>query len=194
MSNRKPNWKKWKLIPNAKVWQVISLSLDIDPDEIKRVGNDWMAGGAYVNHEGREFRDRLDIVKANFLRIDETSETLSLNGVEYCELNIAKFAKWAISNQIEIPDEMEAMADESLTVEKEMFDVNDPKYPIELHIAIKAWQKVSRLENRKLSPKAKIREWLNENYTDKQLSKEAKERISVVANWQKTGGAPSTDK
>lgn len=62
-------------------------------------------------------------------------------------------------------------------------------YPPELDIALQAWQAVSTIE-KKGKPKARIKEWLDANT---KLSDEAKERISIVANWNKTGGATRTD-
>lgn len=35
MSLRKPNWRKWGLIPKATLWEVVALSLDVDPDKIE---------------------------------------------------------------------------------------------------------------------------------------------------------------
>ena len=192
MNSRKPKWAKWKLIPNMPVWQVVALSLDIDPDEVARDGNDWMARGQYVNHEGREFQDRLDIVKANYENIDNSPQALSMNGIAYCHLNISKFSSWAIANNIEIPDEMKALASTHTSSEKELFDVNDSKYPKELDAAIKAWQAVSSIEG-KGKPKARIKTWLDSHNTFKKLSNEAKERIATVANWDKLGGATRTD-
>lgn len=62
------------------------------------------------------------------------------------------------------------------------------KYPPELDYALRAWQAVSSNEG-KGKPKARIRKWLDENTA---LSNEAKERISIVANWDKLGGATKT--
>ena len=188
MNSRKPNWSKWKLIPNSEVWRVIALSIDVDPDVIKRDLNDWMARGQYVNHEGREFQDRLDIVKANYENIDNSPQALSMNGIAYCHLNISKFSSWAIANNIEIPDEMKALASTHTSSEKELFDVNDSKYPKELAIAYMAWQAVSKMDDLRVSPKSQIKKWLNKNYDD--LAEDAKNRIPTVANWNKKGGAP----
>ncbi len=193
MSSRKPNWTKWKLIPNTEVWKVVALTLNIDPDEVRRDGSDWMAGGEYVNHEGKAFDDMLDIIKANYSVIDNSPKTLTMNGIAFCELNISKFAKWALENNIDIPDEMKALATLQAASEKEMFDVNDSKYPRELHIAYMAWQAVSNMQNIKTSPKNKIKEWLDNKYSNNELPNEAKVRISTVANWNKTGGAPKSE-
>lgn len=189
MSDRKPKWSKWNLIDDAKVWQVIALSLDIDPDRITRDGNDWMAGGGYVNHEGDEFKDRLDVIKANYRRIDDTPKTLSMNGIEFCDLNIPKFAKWALSVNWEIPPELAALTSDELESSKMLFDTSKSNYPIELDFAVKAWQAVSATESN-VKPKARIKAWLNANASE--LSDEAKKRICVVANWDKKGGATKT--
>lgn len=66
---------------------------------------------------------------------------------------------------------------------------NINKYPIELKFAIQAWQAVSASEG-KGKPKARIKKWLNENTN---LSNEAKNRISIVVNWDKAGGATKMD-
>lgn len=110
MTDRKPNWRKWNLIDDVEVWKAIALSLDIDPDKVTRDGSDWMAGGGYVNHEETEFKDRLDIIKANYSKIDPTPKALSSNGTAYCHINISKFAKWAISVNWVIPPELTALA------------------------------------------------------------------------------------
>lgn len=42
---------------------------------------------------------------------------------------------------------------------------------------------------KKWKPKARIKKWLDDNT---KLSNEAKERICIVANWDKLGGATKT--
>jgi hypothetical protein len=67
-------------------------------------------------------------------------------------------------------------------------DENSSTYPPELDAALKAWQAVATAEG-KDKPKARLRAWLDANTT---LSNEAKERIAIVANWNKLGGASRT--
>lgn len=67
----------------------------------------------------------------------------------------------------------------------------DPYYPSELDIAINAWQAVTASVG-KGKPKAIIKKWLNDNYKEEDLSIEARERIAVLVNWDKRGGAPKT--
>ena len=72
-------------------------------------------------------------------------------------------------------------------------DENHPMFSRELFIAIEAWEKV--LSSNPESPstgsrKKLITEWLAKNY--KELSGEATERIAVMLNPDKNGGAPKT--
>lgn len=65
------------------------------------------------------------------------------------------------------------------------FDKGSPTYPPELATALDAWCAVSAIDG-KGKPKARIQAWLEENT---RLSEKAKERIAVVCNWEKQGGA-----
>lgn len=69
------------------------------------------------------------------------------------------------------------------------FDQASATYPPELDIAVQAWRAVSTTEG-KGKPKARIKAWLD---TNTKLSNEAKERIAIVTNWEKTGGATRTE-
>ncbi|MBC7786721.1 MAG: hypothetical protein H7Z18_04535 [Methylophilaceae bacterium] len=90
---------------------------------------------------------------------------------------------WAIEQKLYVP------MNEANKVQTIIFDTIST-YPPELDLAIKAWQAVSASEG-KGKPKAQIRAWLDANA--KELSNEAKERISIVCNWDKLGGATRTD-
>ena len=65
-------------------------------------------------------------------------------------------------------------------------------YPDELRAAIEAFEAVhadlARLRGR--SPKTVVAEWLETHKPE--LSASARDRIAVVANWQREGGAPKT--
>ena len=73
--------------------------------------------------------------------------------------------------------------------QREIFDKNSPTYPPELDLAMQAWEAV-RNDKGKGKPKAKVKAWLDANT---KLSNEAKDRISIVVNWDKSGGATRTD-
>ena len=108
---------------------------------------------------------------------------------------------WALSKRVE-PDWLDWAIDKGLVSninkellvgtkinQKELFNKDSSTYPLELDWAMQAWEAV-RNDKSKGKPKAKIKAWLNANT---QLSNEAKDRISIVVNWDKTGGATRTD-
>ena len=108
------------------------------------------------------------------------------------------FISWALSKQFEPiwinwAIENGLVRKELLTDWKSqsrgLFDKDGPTYPPELDLAMQAWEAV-RNDKGKGKPKAKVKAWLDKNT---KLSNEAKERISTVVNWDKTGGATRTD-
>ena len=75
-----------------------------------------------------------------------------------------------------------------IQAEKPIFDKASTTYPMELDLALQAWQAVTS-NSGKGKPKAQIRAWLDANT---KLSVAAKKRISIVANWDRAGGATRT--
>lgn len=73
-------------------------------------------------------------------------------------------------------------------INQELLNNESVTLPIELGYANQAWKAVTA-KDEKGKPKARIKKWLDENAN---LSNEAKERISIVANWDKAGGATKT--
>lgn len=97
---------------------------------------------------------------------------------------------WAIEKKLYTPKELRNLpAPTSSTPAAPEFDKAGPTYPPELAYALEAWRAVSATEG-KGKPKARIKAWLDSNT---KLSDKAKERIAVVANWEKLGGATSTE-
>ncbi len=106
------------------------------------------------------------------------------------------FINWAVSKGMS-PDWLDWACENKLYVADEntsinYFDESDPCYALELDIALKAWKavSVSYEESVGKKPKALIEKWLEKNYP--KLTNSARERISTVVNWDKTGGAPKT--
>ena len=97
---------------------------------------------------------------------------------------------WAIEHKLYVPEqEMNTNKLDAADTEKTYtFNQESTTYPIELDLACQAWRAVSST-NSKGKPKARIEKWLKDNT---KLSDSAMERISIVANWEKTGGATTT--
>ena len=69
------------------------------------------------------------------------------------------------------------------------FDEDAETYPRELDIAVQAWVAVSKAGGGSGTPKQRIADWLDKNYpTKEELSGDARKRIAILANWEKTGG------
>jgi hypothetical protein len=114
------------------------------------------------------------------------------------------YIDWALSKRFSPPWLAWAINERLYTLKQEMhanysasdekmahyvFDKSLETYPPELDFAFKAWQEISTTEG-KGKPKFRIKKWLEDNTN---LSNEAKERIAIVANWDKVGGATRSD-
>jgi hypothetical protein len=107
--DRSPNWTKWKHIPDVMLWQAVALSLNVDPDLANR-SYSWKAEGT-VTGESKEFKDRLDVLLANFGRARLLKPTsLSLSDPEEATLRVDAFAAWAMSIGWSIPSDLAALS------------------------------------------------------------------------------------
>lgn len=167
MRKDKPNWDKWNLIDDAQVWKVAALSLDIDPDTVEIDMGDWVTRAG-----GKTLKDRIEILGANYTKIDSSANTLSMNGKAYCELNIPKFAKWAIEKNISIPDELKKRVSE---VEQKSEQQISSSYQTELlkiqNLAIKEFFEPRKKHDPK---KEVVKAWI--------ISKGQESQISVSNN------------
>lgn len=73
-------------------------------------------------------------------------------------------------------------------------DPGNPLSPIELRASIEIWEIVTSEAKYKkgMAVKDALKEALNNHPEHRELSTEAKNRISTVTNWNKKGGAPNT--
>lgn len=76
-------------------------------------------------------------------------------------------------------------------------DPSHEHFAPELALAVSAWRALASEQRFVRGPKSAIESWIERNPDawkgDGELSISAKERISVLVNWKKNGGAPSTD-
>lgn len=74
----------------------------------------------------------------------------------------------------------------------EGFDASAENYPYELDIAMVVWRAVSNsASDEKGTVKQRIQAWLETHYPD--LSDEARKRIAVICNWEKSAGRRKAD-
>lgn len=110
-ANRPPDWNKWRLMPEARLWQCVALSMNIDPDKVNTDDVSWRGVRTLFNGESQEFRDRQDMACAN------AGEDGALRPADYGEspdfysVSLREFAAW-VPIGWESPPELLAMADE----------------------------------------------------------------------------------
>jgi hypothetical protein len=101
---RAPNWCKWKYVPTATLYEAVALSLNIDPERIRRNPRAWMGGKRF--DEDQEFLDRLFVSKRNL----DSLGPLNSMGVRYYQedpvVNVQAFAAWAASIGWNLPAEL----------------------------------------------------------------------------------------
>lgn len=86
-------------------------------------------------------------------------------------------------------DEYKKKCDELESNAWEGFDPESDTYPPELDIAMQAWRGTTIRPQINVTAKVQIDGWLEQHYPDRRkLSKEARERIGVICNWEKAGG------
>lgn len=146
----------------------------------------------------------LGAYKYSFTLASSSTEELTSPWYQLTEFEGRNFSTPAKINQDDIETKAVFMMDEiedfesmhkhlapaiQADCESHSFNFEGKHYPIELDFALKAWIAVTNSEG-KGKPKARIRAWLDANTN---LSNEAKERIAIVANWDKLGGATKTN-
>ena len=152
-----------------------------------------------VFEEEEKFRDRLDIACRNLVSGSASHlpalkpTSLVVGNPSVCSVSISNFAAWAIAAEWKVPPELAARAecDEQIDLAWEGFDPESPTYPSELDIAFQTWRAVTNNLDPVAPPKEQLRKWVDDHYPD--LAEEAKNRISTVCNWKKTGGRPQRD-
>jgi len=109
--NRAPDWDWWRPVPTVTLYEGVALSLDINPDQLRRANtNAIMAGRRYA--EGPEFERRLALAKRC---LGETLPgPLNRMAVDYYDedpkVRLRDFAVWAHSISWHMPIELARLA------------------------------------------------------------------------------------
>ncbi len=183
----------WRAVRQLNLVQAALLAVDADPQEWESVVIDEKANAPsgfkaiYLSmlHDVNTWSEQCDCY---LLEIDEkgAKKIHWSDGGNY-HVDSYDIRSWlernrARASSVFFPDEP--------TVPIQALDKNSPTYPPELDLALQAWRAVSATEG-KGKPKARIRAWLDINASH--LSNDAKKRISILANWDKKGGATRAD-
>ena len=195
---KQPRWEYWLNMPRVKVWEGVALSCGIDPKQkndrtfledlegtLRYLGRD--TGVAADQTLWENFQSRRDLARAHI-----TSGSLQrvAPGIDilHGSVDFRVFSAWALARKWDVPDKLKELAEQAPVSEAFAFDEDSETYPAELDAAFNAWRAVKRSPSPDKSPKQLIRQWLDRNYKD--LSNEAKDRISIVCNWNQAGGRP----
>ena len=104
------------------------------------------------------------------------------------------FLDWVQRVGIEIDERLLEQFEMNSNAGWDGFDENEETYPQELDIALTAWRAVTKAPNPTLTPKQQVMDWLEQSYTGKEkLTHEARKRIAMICNWEKSGGRPSQE-
>lgn len=110
LSDRKPNWEKWRHVPDVRLWEGVALSLDIEPDQVDINEHGWMAG-QIAFHESAMFKDRIFVAGRNLSSEGALEPTSIVMGdPSRCAVRLRQFAEWALSLGWRVPPEFSALA------------------------------------------------------------------------------------
>jgi hypothetical protein len=104
-----PDWSYWRLVPTVKLFEAVSLSLNIDPKRlVPHPAGGGTAGIAIVRVPPPQFYGRLDLARRCI------GETLPAAKPRYGEehVTLQSFTKWATGLGWDVPPELEPLAGE----------------------------------------------------------------------------------
>ncbi|MGE5539630.1 MAG: hypothetical protein ACM30I_13505 [Gemmatimonas sp.] len=108
-NQRKPKWDIWRHVPEAKVWEAVALSLDIEPRSVNIDRNSWV-GGRLIFQESEEFKSRVFLASRNLNSGAFRATALVIDQPEACGAVLSEFANWGISVGWKVPEEFAALA------------------------------------------------------------------------------------
>lgn len=107
MQLKTPHWSKWLIISDVTLKEATSLSLDVDPDALQRVGDEVLV----VNREWQEYRERLEILR----RVSGPGGPMPLRKGSLgntVTISLHGFVAWAQDVNWNLPSELLAIASE----------------------------------------------------------------------------------
>ena len=116
------DWQFWRHMPETKQWEACALSLNINPDNMAHHPQGWMAGpgsGPMFTAASfpsgpvqSEFDKRLRLLGASLFKSPHFTavNNLVMGDRHLATLQLSEFAAWALSVELVIPPELNAMA------------------------------------------------------------------------------------
>ncbi len=103
------DWQVWQHIPEAKLWEAVALSQNVEPRSIKINPHSWM-GSRLIFEEPKQFTDRLLVAERNLTSGQLRALSIIMGRPTQCTISLSQFATWALSIGWDIPPELARMA------------------------------------------------------------------------------------
>ena len=104
-TNRVPDWRIWRNVPEVRLWEAVALSLNIDPRQVELNPHAWMSGHRSFL-EAQDFKDRVFVAERNLG--STLLEPINWRGAD-SKVRLSSFVKWAASVGWELPNELHAL-------------------------------------------------------------------------------------
>ncbi len=121
----KPNWRRWLLRKEVKVWEACVLSVGLEPSSMKFERESWMyqqGTGPHIESESfpnseveNVYKDLVDALADNLFDIEYFSPAaITTEGKGYCGVRLDEFARWATLRVewLDLPPELAALVSE----------------------------------------------------------------------------------
>jgi hypothetical protein len=106
-SGRAPDWRKWKHWRELLPWQAVALSLDIDPDKVRRASRSSDILNRKRFDEGEEFDRRLSVAAGNLRGLGQANVVAADVMGDEPIIRLDRFVAMAISRwEWSLPDEL----------------------------------------------------------------------------------------
>ena len=194
MVKRAANWKKWSLIPHAKIWEIVALSLDIEPRQVNVKFADWTAAsiaGKPRFYEFQEFMDRLDVLIANVEKNTLLSRTGYGDGFpETWELCISNVGIWAESVGWNLPQDFPKIVKKDIKQSNTEINQNKSDALAALNQAsLIFWSKVDPNDPATHPENSQVSEWLMKKGFSSSLA--SKGATIIRPEWAAIGRKPN---
>lgn len=202
-NDRQPRWAKWLHMPVAKQWEVVALSLDIEPDEVNHGAGGWMSD-THIFSESQEFKDRLDVVKANRHKINTRPRTINMADPSSSLVGLWDFVQFAKKLNWTLPTELlSILPEDPAAIPQQQVEriqtgaITKPYHSKFLVLALQAstkfWERADRNDKTTHPEQADIIGFLKER--DSKLSDAMAKNIASVIRpeWAAVGRKPNSE-
>lgn len=127
--DQKPNWEKWRHVPDVNLWEGVSLSLGMEPEPVHTSPISWY-GEELVFKDPKELNERLFVAARNLTSGGSLEPTSIVMGDPARSMvRLRQFAAWVLSLGWPVPPEFAALAPHPRA--EGAADTSGPEKPLE---------------------------------------------------------------